>query len=117
MIDILERMLKEAAWPTLRHYHSICLKGLRKTTENLSQDIWFLGWKFEPRTSLIQSSTLNHSTIMFSSIHLIDAENMVMNCIISYTLGISPMLSGSTVTTAWRVLGLRVEETASSYGG
>jgi hypothetical protein len=26
------------------------------------------------------------------------------------------MLSGSTVTTAWRVLGLRIEETASRYG-
>jgi hypothetical protein len=30
---------------------------------------------------------------------------------------INPMLSGSTVTTAWRVLGLRIEETASRYGG
>jgi endonuclease/exonuclease/phosphatase family metal-dependent hydrolase len=28
-----------------------------------------------------------------------------------------PMLSGSTVTTAWRVLGLRIEETTSRYGG
>jgi hypothetical protein len=27
------------------------------------------------------------------------------------------MLSGSTVTAAWRVLGLRIEETASRYGG
>jgi hypothetical protein len=27
------------------------------------------------------------------------------------------MSSGSTVTTAWRVLGLRIEETASRYGG
>jgi hypothetical protein len=27
------------------------------------------------------------------------------------------MLSGSTVTTAWRVLGLWIEETASRYGG
>jgi hypothetical protein len=27
------------------------------------------------------------------------------------------MLSGSNVTTAWRVLGLRIEETASRYGG
>jgi hypothetical protein len=27
------------------------------------------------------------------------------------------MLSGSTVTTAWRVLGLRIEDTASRYGG
>jgi hypothetical protein len=27
------------------------------------------------------------------------------------------MLSGSTVTTAWHVLGLRIEETASRYGG
>jgi hypothetical protein len=27
------------------------------------------------------------------------------------------MLSGSTVTTAWRVLGLRIQETASRYGG
>jgi hypothetical protein len=30
---------------------------------------------------------------------------------------ITAMLSGSTVTTAWRVLGLRIEETASRYGG
>jgi hypothetical protein len=29
----------------------------------------------------------------------------------------SNMLSRSTVTTAWRVLGLRIEETASIYGG
>jgi hypothetical protein len=28
-----------------------------------------------------------------------------------------PMLSGSAVSTAWRVLGLRIEETASRYGG
>jgi hypothetical protein len=28
-----------------------------------------------------------------------------------------PVLSGSTVTTAWHVLGLRIEETASRYGG
>jgi hypothetical protein len=28
-----------------------------------------------------------------------------------------PVLSGSTVTTAWRVLGLRIEDTASRYGG
>jgi hypothetical protein len=28
-----------------------------------------------------------------------------------------PMLSGYTATTAWRVLGLRIEETASRYGG
>jgi hypothetical protein len=27
------------------------------------------------------------------------------------------MLIGSTVTTAWRVLGLRIEDTASRYGG
>jgi hypothetical protein len=27
------------------------------------------------------------------------------------------MLSGSTVTTAWHVLGLRIEDTASRYGG
>jgi hypothetical protein len=27
------------------------------------------------------------------------------------------MLSKFTVTTAWRVLGLRIEETASRYGG
>jgi Na+/H+ antiporter NhaB len=26
-------------------------------------------------------------------------------------------LSGSAVTTAWRVLGMRIEETASRYGG
>jgi hypothetical protein len=29
----------------------------------------------------------------------------------------TPMLSGSTVTTAWRVLGLQIEEMASRYGG
>jgi hypothetical protein len=28
-----------------------------------------------------------------------------------------PVLSGSSVTMAWRVLGLRIEETASRYGG
>jgi hypothetical protein len=32
-------------------------------------------------------------------------------------LMILAVLSGSTVTTAWRVLGLRMEETASRYGG
>jgi hypothetical protein len=34
------------------------------------------------------------------------------NCVAIYA-----MLSGSTVTTAWRVLGLRIEDTASRYGG
>jgi hypothetical protein len=29
----------------------------------------------------------------------------------------SVMLSGSTVTTAWRVLGLWIEDMASRYGG
>jgi hypothetical protein len=29
----------------------------------------------------------------------------------------SPMLGGSLVTTAWRVLRLQMEETASRYGG
>jgi hypothetical protein len=30
---------------------------------------------------------------------------------------IKSMLSGSTVTMAWHVLGLRIEEMASKYGG
>jgi hypothetical protein len=38
-------------------------------------------------------------------------RNIVSRC------GIKSMLSGSTVTTAWHVLGLRIEETASRYGG
>jgi hypothetical protein len=33
------------------------------------------------------------------------------------TLIIITMLSGSLVTAAWRVLGLRMEEKASRYGG
>jgi hypothetical protein len=32
-------------------------------------------------------------------------------------VSVHPVLSGSTVTTAWRVLCLRIEETASKYGG
>jgi hypothetical protein len=32
-------------------------------------------------------------------------------------LQLSPMLMGSLVTAAWRVLGLQIEETASRYGG
>jgi hypothetical protein len=36
---------------------------------------------------------------------------------ISNDNGVRVKLSGSTLTTAWRVLGLRIEETASRYGG
>jgi hypothetical protein len=32
-------------------------------------------------------------------------------------IAVYTMLSGFTVTTAWRVLELRIEETASRYGG
>jgi hypothetical protein len=32
-------------------------------------------------------------------------------------IAVYTMLSGSNVTTAWRVLGLRIEERASRYGG
>jgi hypothetical protein len=42
-----------------------------------------------------------------------------VNCsdqIIIFNRRLRAMLSGSTVTTAWRVLGLRIEETASRYG-
>jgi hypothetical protein len=34
-----------------------------------------------------------------------------------YRVYFATMLSGSLVTTAWRVLRLRMEETASRYGG
>jgi hypothetical protein len=34
-----------------------------------------------------------------------------------FTVTIIPMLGESLVTTAWRVLRLRMEETASRYGG
>jgi hypothetical protein len=41
----LERMWKKRSWPNLRHYHCICHKGLKKTTENfritgLRAEIW-----------------------------------------------------------------------------
>jgi hypothetical protein len=43
-------------------------------------------------------------------LHFLNATYFVLLVLI-------PMLSGPTVTTAWRVLGLRIEETASRYGG
>jgi hypothetical protein len=43
--------------------------------------------------------------------------NIKKNLSLSMFIGNETMLSGSTVTTAWRVLGLRIEETASRYGG
>jgi hypothetical protein len=36
-------MWKEAVWPNLRYYSSICLEGERKTTKYLSQYNRFLG--------------------------------------------------------------------------
>jgi hypothetical protein len=37
MSDDLERIWKEAAMAYSKYYPGICLDGLRKTTENLSQ--------------------------------------------------------------------------------
>jgi hypothetical protein len=38
-------------------------------------------------------------------------------CALKHVLMMRTMLSGSTVTTAWRVLGLQIEEIACRYGG
>jgi hypothetical protein len=40
---------------------------------------------------------------------------MVRNASLLFQLANCPMVSRPTVTTAWRVLGLRIEETASMY--
>jgi hypothetical protein len=40
----LVRIWKEAAWPLLRHFPSICLKGLRKITTHLGQDYRPASW-------------------------------------------------------------------------
>jgi hypothetical protein len=42
---------------------------------------------------------------------------VVVVVVIIIIIIIALMISGPTVTTAWRVLGLRIEETASRYGG
>jgi hypothetical protein len=44
--DELERIWKEVVVPNLRYYPNICLEGLRKTTQNLSQDSWSLSQDF-----------------------------------------------------------------------
>jgi hypothetical protein len=46
----------------LRYSAGIRLKGLRKTTKNLSQDSLSLGPRIEPGTSRIRSRSVNHST-------------------------------------------------------
>jgi hypothetical protein len=53
------------------------------------------------------------------SLYLFIASSVFIITINSFlqVLLINLMLSGSTITTAWRVLGLRIEETASRYGG
>jgi hypothetical protein len=38
-------------------------------------------------------------------------------CVFRMLMSHKTMLGGSLVTTAWRVLRLRVEETPSTYGG
>jgi hypothetical protein len=47
--------------------------------------------------------------------HVSDLYETAGKIIVLYTL--IAMLSGSLVTTAWRVLGLRMEEKASRYEG
>jgi hypothetical protein len=49
MNDELERMWKEAGKAYLRYYPSIYLKGLRKTTTNLSEYSWSPGRDLNPR--------------------------------------------------------------------
>jgi hypothetical protein len=48
-----------------------------------------------------------------------DSNIKCQNVLVSIMLAVCvlSMLSGSTVTTPWRVLGLRIEDTASRYGG
>jgi hypothetical protein len=36
------------SWPKLRYYAGICLEGVKKTTENLSQDSWSPGQDMNP---------------------------------------------------------------------
>lgn len=43
MNNILERLWKDAVWPSLRYRLIICLAGLKKPTEDVSENIWFLG--------------------------------------------------------------------------
>jgi hypothetical protein len=44
MTDELERIWKEAVVTLSKCYPRVCLEGLRKTTENIDQDIQCLGW-------------------------------------------------------------------------
>jgi hypothetical protein len=37
----LEREWGKQLWPNLRYYPGICLEGLRKTTDNRSQNSWY----------------------------------------------------------------------------
>jgi hypothetical protein len=48
---------------------------------------------------------------------LCEIQGLDFKQIYMFNLFIVMNLSGSTVTTAWRVLGLRIEDTASRYGG
>jgi hypothetical protein len=40
---VSNKLERKCLWPNLRHYFGVFLKGLRKTTINLSQDNWSLG--------------------------------------------------------------------------
>jgi hypothetical protein len=70
----LEKIWKEAVVAYfLRYYPSICLEGLRKTTKNLSQDTQSPD-RFEPRTSWIQSKSVNHSN---STVKMVVSHNFI----------------------------------------
>jgi hypothetical protein len=57
---------------------------------------------------------VNHE-LLLSKLNVYGIRNIAGQWFKSYLH--DTMLSGSTVTTAWRVLGLRIEDTASRYGG
>jgi hypothetical protein len=88
----------------LRYYPGICLEGLRRTTKDLNQDSRSPGPRFEPGTSRIRSSVINHSTTTFRELlhvllkyqygmklhlledhirHVIDNKSQIITCQLS----------------------------------
>jgi hypothetical protein len=61
--DELQKMWK-VSWPILRHYTSICLQGLKKSSARTTVS----GQRFEPGTSLVRSRSATHLIAKFGKI-------------------------------------------------
>jgi hypothetical protein len=61
MNNKFKRMCEEAVVPNLGYYPGICLECLRKTTQTISYDSWFLGRCFKAGPSGYGAGVPSHS--------------------------------------------------------